>query len=74
MFNLQQAIKSKKKFQRSHWDSQYIQYFEAKTGPHKDLVDCDYFIIYNGEIQEFSTSIDLYPEDIFAIDYILFEN
>lgn len=46
-------------------------YFKAGTGPFTHLVHCDYFVLREGSEESFSTSIDLYPEDIFASDYEL---
>lgn len=73
-----EAMLSLKTFKRPH-SLQAAQYFLAKTGPYKDLVSCDYFVIYsnvdtkNIEVN-FSTSLDLYPEDILADDYLLIES
>lgn len=52
------------------------QYFLPNTGPYKDLVSCDYFVNYSNINEkdmdmDFSTSIDLYHDDITADDYIL---
>ena len=73
MYSLKEAILSYKPFKRKHGDL-YSQYFKAKTGPFKDLVECDYF---SHEFESdpskgiFSTSIDLYASDIFEEDYVL---
>lgn len=70
---LKEAILSYKKFQRKGRDT-YSQYFKANTGPKKDLVSCDYFILdFINSLDEgtFSTSIDLYTSDITANDYIV---
>lgn len=64
-----EAIKSLKPFKRPHseeWSCWYLPW----TGPFKDLVNCSYFT-HDGE---FSTSIDLYAEDIAANDYEIQEN
>ena len=60
-----EAMESGKPFRRKE-DDEISQWFEAGTGPHKELVDCDYFT-HGGD---FSTSIDLYYMDIIADDYI----
>jgi len=63
-----EAIQSGKSFRRPHqFQEDESQWFEAGTGPYKDLVACDYFT-HGGE---FSTSIDLYYDDIIADDYIV---
>lgn len=70
---LSEAMFSLRPFRRPH-SLDAIQYFLPSTGPYKDLVSCDYFVVYYNnkhEDMEFSTSIDLYPEDIIANDYIL---
>lgn len=67
-----EAMKTNKYFKRPHWTDS-ICYFEPKTGPQKNLVDCDYFIVKEDSVEEFSTSLDLYPEDISASDYELVE-
>lgn len=68
--NLKEALLTFKKVSRPHWgDKEYFQYFQTKTGPHKHLVDCDYFILTESGEEFFSTSIDLYPEDLLADDY-----
>jgi hypothetical protein len=66
---LQEVLLSGKKFKRSIWDeSEWIEYFRPGTGPNKDLVGCDYFVLGNGE-HIFSTSLDLYAADILAEDW-----
>lgn len=71
---LAEAMLSLKPFKRPH-SLNHVQYFMPGTGPHKSLVSCDYFVFhYDGSSEgEFSTSIDLYPEDITADDYVLLE-
>lgn len=54
---------------RPNWLDSGFTYYLANTGPHKDLVDCDYFVIKEDGEEFFSTSIDLYPEDLLAEDY-----
>ena len=63
---LTEAILSKKPFRRKGQE-EYVQWFEAGDGPHRDLVTCDYFVSDG----VFMTSIDLYAEDILADDYEL---
>ena len=70
-----EAMFSLKPFRRPH-SLDAAQYFLPSTGPYKDLVSCDYFVIYyninhKDMDMDFSTSIDLYPDDITADDYIL---
>lgn len=66
-----EAIDSLKPFSRPHWGKDtHIQYCLPNTGPYKDTVDCDYFVVTEDSISSFSTSLDLYPEDIKASDYI----
>lgn len=62
---LQEAIKSGKPFRRSGQD-EVCQYFKAGEGPYADKgLKSDYFLIDG----EFSTSLDLYQEDILATDW-----
>ena len=74
--NIQEALKSGKKFKRPHMTNWSYQYFYPETGPYKDLVSCDYMVEYLFEDDPqsvervFSTSLDLYPEDILADDWI----
>lgn len=71
---LEAALKSHTYVKRQHWDSCFC-YYEAGTGPYSKegsgLVDCDYFVFIEDGIKTFSTSIDLYAEDIMADDYII---
>lgn len=69
--NIIEAIKTSKKVRRSNDYSGYVQYFTAGTGLSTSLVDCDYFMIEEEGTNEayFSTSLDLYPEDILADDW-----
>lgn len=70
-----EALKTNQKVHRPHWGhDHYFQYFLPKTGPHADLVDCDYFVHTESGYEEFSTSIDLYPQDIMAEDYVIVGN
>jgi len=71
--NLHEAMRTHKYFKRPHWDLSKICWFNAQTGPYSELVSCDYFVIYEYGIETFSTSLDLYAEDILANDYILSE-
>lgn len=73
--NLKEAILTYKKVRRPHWDeNDSFQYFKAKTGPYKELVDCDYLVLQESGVESFSTSIDLYPEDILSEDYEVLED
>lgn len=67
---IQEAIKSGKKFKRPKHD-EASQYFESGTGPYSNDVGCDYFVFGEGSLAMFSTSIDLYAEDILADDWEL---
>ena len=67
---LKEAMLTGKFSYRRSWLDSGFTYYQPKTGPHKDLVDCDYFVIKEDGEEYFSTSIDLYPEDILAEDYI----
>lgn len=69
---LEEALRTNKKVTRN--SDGWIQYFEGKTGPFSYLVDCSYFVIHEDNVNEyFTTSLDLYPEDIFASDWRLFD-
>lgn len=66
---IQEALKTHQPVKRPSWDN-FVCYFRPKTGPFKDLVDCDYFVYYeNGLEPMFTTSIDLYGEELLATDY-----
>jgi len=72
---LNEAILSLKRFKREEND-QYSQYFLSGTGPFKDILKCDYFSLdFDKDPSKgtLSTSIDLYPQDILAIDYEVFD-
>jgi len=56
---IQEAINSKKPFRLKGSDI-VTQWFEGGTGPHSNLVDCDYFVSEG----IFSTSIDLYASQV----------
>lgn len=66
---IQDALKLNKYVKRPHWDSSFC-HFQGGTGPFKELVGCNYIVVIEDGIANFSTSIDLYPEDILATDYI----
>lgn len=66
---IQEAIKSGKKFTRKNQEGGWGCYYNQSTGPFDDLVDCDYFVFCEDNIIVFSTSIDLYAEDILADDW-----
>lgn len=68
---LEDALKTGKPIKRTHHSNAVVQYFEPKTGPHSDLVDCSYFIVCEDDDNEwyFTTSLDLYPEDIFSDEW-----
>jgi len=59
--NLIEAVQSGRKFSRVEVYEE-IQHFKKGTGPYPFLVDCDYFVVDG----EFSTSIDLYADEILA--------
>ena len=63
---IQEAVQSNREVTLNGESS--FQYFEAGTGPHKTLVDCSYFVLkdYLDDEPYFSTSIDLYPEDLLS--------
>lgn len=65
--NIIEAMLTRKKFSDVNVYEE-IQYFDAKTGPYKHFVGCDYFIIDG----EFSTSIDLYADELLG-NYRLLE-
>ncbi len=65
--NFIEAMLTRKKFSNKLVYEE-IQYFDAKTGPYQYLVGCDYFIIDG----EFSTSIDLYGDELLG-EYKLIE-
>ena len=68
---IQEALKTHKFIHRPHWGAETcFCYHAAKTGPFKDLVDCDYFTVLEDGFLTFSTSSpDFYAEDLFANDY-----
>lgn len=72
---LREVLKSGRKFKRPHMEDWSYQYFQPETGPYKDLVSCDYMVEYMFEgdpksfEKNFSTSLDLYPEDVLAEDW-----
>jgi len=66
---LKEAMLTNKFVYRPNWYDRGFTYFLPKTGPYKDLVDCDYFVIKEDGEEFFSTSIDFYPEDLLAEDY-----
>jgi len=79
--DLKTAIMSHKPFKRRGGENEYSQYFKAGTGPKSDVVDSEYFLHgfteFNGNLEYcfglFSTSIDLYVEDIVANDWEILE-
>jgi hypothetical protein len=66
---IQEALHLNKYVKRPHWDSSFC-HFQEGTGPFKDLVGCNYIVFIEDDLCQFSTSIDLYPEDIIATDYM----
>lgn len=70
---LVEALKCGKPFKRKE-DDEVIYYYEPGTGPHSDLVGCDYFVFDFKGIKNFSTSIDLYASDILADDWEIYES
>lgn len=70
--NLIDAINSEKPFFRPG-DSEFTQWFKSGSGPFSYLVDCDYFVHGDEVSGTFSTSIDLYKEQLEAIDYQVLE-
>jgi len=68
---IQEALQTFKNVKRSKYTGCAVRYFRGKEGPHADLVDCSYFMIKEDgdDSWYFSTSIDLYPEDILADDW-----
>ena len=61
---LQEVLKTKKRFKKQVEDD-WIEYYENREGPYGSLVDCGYFVLEG----DFSTSLDLYREDILAEDW-----
>lgn len=70
-----EALKTNKPIKRPKHINPVIQYFEPNTGPDSDLVTCDYFRLREDgdNVWYFSTSVDLYPEDLFATDWSVYE-
>lgn len=66
---IQEALKTNKPIKRSNHINAVIQYYEANTGPNAELVTCSYFMVCDDNEWYFTTSLDLYPEDIFADDW-----
>lgn len=65
--NFLEAMLTRRKFSRVDIYEE-IQYFDKNTGPYQHLVGCDYFVIDG----EFSTSIDLYADELLG-DYRILE-
>lgn len=69
---IQEAINSNKYVCRKNQKDSAFCHHPAKTGLFKDLVDCDYFTIYEDGFLTFSTTgPDLYAEELLADDYEL---
>ena len=71
---LQDALKTNKYVARK--SNQYgtnVKWCKSKTDKFKELVGCSYFIYIEDNEEHFSTSLDLYPGDIFADDWIIIE-
>lgn len=69
--NLQDALLTYKKVSRDveKNSKDWVCYYKKGTGPYFNLVDCDYFVICEDGVENFSTSLDLYPADILAEDW-----
>jgi hypothetical protein len=76
---LHEALLSYKEFYRPSSPDETIQYYAPNTGPFRELVTCDYFIVRvrdsqgEEEYRNFQTSIDLYPEEILKDFWELYE-
>lgn len=76
---IQEALKTGKAVVRPNRQNIVAILHKAGTGPNFDLVDCDYFLINELDHEDklcqwyFSTSLDLYPEDLFADDWEIYE-
>lgn len=69
---LKEVLLTHKPFTRPHWEDKSICYYAPGTGPFKTLVTCDYFVVYESGCEPFfSTSLDLYGDEILAEDYEL---
>lgn len=69
--NLLEALKTNKKIRRSSKVHGYWQLHPAGTGPFSDMVNCSYFTYMEEDDNDeyYTTSIDLYPEDLLAEDW-----
>ena len=70
--NIQEAIKTNKFVTLPEWKNNNTAFchFLAKTGPYKDLVDCDYFVFYEDGFLSFSTSgPDLYANQLCSNEF-----
>lgn len=69
---LSEVLKYGNKFARpKDLPYEWYGYYQAGTGPHADL-HCDYIMFHQinaSHLDEMSTSLDLYPEDILAEDW-----
>lgn len=66
---IQEALQTHQPIRRPDWDN-FVCYFRPKTGPFKDLVDCDYFVYYEEGLETFfTTSLDLYGDALLATDW-----
>jgi hypothetical protein len=72
---LEEALKTNKPIKRPNHINAIVQYFDAGTGPYCDLVGCSYFVVCDDGDNDwyFVTSLDLYPEDIFADNWEVVE-
>lgn len=68
---LQEALRTRQYVRRaSNPDGGAFCWHEPKTGPYKDVVECDYFSFYEDGFLTFSTSApDMYASEILADDY-----
>lgn len=67
-----EAMNTHKPFKRPAWDG-VLQLYPPGSGPYSGLVGCRYFVLREYGEEMLLTSLDLYPEDIEADDYVIEE-
>ena len=71
---LEEALKTNKKIiRKSDPNGSVIQWCKKDTDKYKGLVACSYFILNEDGKEFFSTSVDLYPNELFADDWEVLE-
>mgnify|MGYP007088035294 CR=1 FL=1 len=73
--NFLEALQTHKYVRSAQWtEGKAFCWHPAKTGPYRDLVDCDYFTVYDGSFISFhTTGPDLYAHELLAQDYEVME-